>query len=139
MLIVLVVFPVLTDSVGDVRFRRIACHPSSNESRSLAAALSMLLLLTLAMIAAVPRGNDDTYGGATSWAGSARVMCRPGRGADAVYRMVAAERSISAILVARAQNLNDPDVAVTLIVGALLLMVALVITGGEIGKRRRPK
>lgn len=46
-----------------------------------------------------------------------------------------AQRNISAALVVGAQNFNDPDVVTMLIVGALLMLVVLMLTGGVLGKR----
>lgn len=47
-----------------------------------------------------------------------------------------AQRNISAALVVGAQNFNDPDVVTMLIVGALLMLVILMLTGGVLGKRK---
>jgi BASS family bile acid:Na+ symporter len=46
-----------------------------------------------------------------------------------------AQRNVSAALVVGAQNFGDPDVLVMLLVGALLMLVILMVVGGELGKR----
>jgi len=46
-----------------------------------------------------------------------------------------AQRNVSAALVVGAQNFKDPDVITILIVGALLMLEVLMLTGGELGKR----
>lgn len=46
-----------------------------------------------------------------------------------------ATRNVSAALVVGAQNFNDPDVITMLIVGSLVMLVVLMVAGGELGKR----
>ncbi|EMA47377.1 bile acid:sodium symporter family protein [Halococcus saccharolyticus] len=46
-----------------------------------------------------------------------------------------AQRNISAALVVGAGNFTDPDVIVTLLVGALMMLAVLLVVGGELGKR----
>jgi len=60
-----------------------------------------------------------------------------GGGADTrgVLALGTAQRNISAALVVGAQNFTDPDVVVMLLVGALLMLVALMVAGGELGRR----
>lgn len=45
------------------------------------------------------------------------------------------QRNISAALVVGAQNFQDPDVVTVLLVGALVMLVVLVVAGGELGRR----
>jgi BASS family bile acid:Na+ symporter len=46
-----------------------------------------------------------------------------------------AQRNIAAALVVGAQNFQDPDVITILLVGSLVMLVALVVAGGELGRR----
>jgi BASS family bile acid:Na+ symporter len=46
-----------------------------------------------------------------------------------------AQRNISAALVVASGNFDDPKVLVTCMVGALLMLVDLMITAGELGQR----
>ncbi|CQR52110.1 MULTISPECIES: bile acid:sodium symporter [Haloferax] len=46
-----------------------------------------------------------------------------------------AQRNISAALVVGAQNFQDPDVLTVLLVGALVMLAALMVASGELGKR----
>ncbi|KAB1190690.1 MULTISPECIES: bile acid:sodium symporter family protein [Haloferax] len=46
-----------------------------------------------------------------------------------------AQRNISAALVVGAQNFQDPDVLTILLVGSLVMLVALMVAGGELGRR----
>lgn len=52
-----------------------------------------------------------------------------------VMGLGAARRNVSAALVVGAQNFEDPDVLVMLIVGAMLMLVVLLPPGGELGRR----
>ncbi|EMA06496.1 hypothetical protein [Haloferax denitrificans] len=52
-----------------------------------------------------------------------------------VLALGTAQRNISAALVVVAQNFQDPDVLTTLLVGALVMLAALMVAGGELGKR----
>ncbi|KAB1190584.1 bile acid:sodium symporter family protein [Haloferax sp. MBLA0076] len=45
------------------------------------------------------------------------------------------QRNISAALVVAAQNFQDPDVVTILLVGALVMLVVLMVAGGELGRR----
>lgn len=49
-----------------------------------------------------------------------------------------AQRNISVALVVAGGNFNDPKVLVMCMVGALLILVGLMITAGELGKRATP-
>jgi BASS family bile acid:Na+ symporter len=46
-----------------------------------------------------------------------------------------AQRNISAALVVGAQNFQDPDVLTILLVGSIVMLVVLMVAGGELGKR----
>jgi BASS family bile acid:Na+ symporter len=59
----------------------------------------------------------------------------PAKDTKAVMGLGTAQRNVSAALVVGAQNFGDPDVVTMLIVGALLMLVVLMIAGGELGKR----
>jgi len=58
---------------------------------------------------------------------------RPDR--KSVMGLGTAQRNISAALVVGAQNFQDPDVLTILLVGSLVMLVVLMIAGGELGKR----
>ena len=60
----------------------------------------------------------------------------PDKNTKPVLGLGTAQRNVSAALVVGAQNFNDPDVITMLIVGALLMLVVLMLTGGELGKRK---
>jgi predicted Na+-dependent transporter len=45
------------------------------------------------------------------------------------------QRNVSAVLVVAGGNFSDPDVLLMCMVGALLMLVSLMITAGELGKR----
>jgi predicted Na+-dependent transporter len=45
------------------------------------------------------------------------------------------QRNVAAALVVAGGNFSDPDVLVMCMVGALLMLVSLMITAGELGKR----
>ncbi len=59
----------------------------------------------------------------------------PAKDTKTVMGLGTAQRNVSAALVVGAQNFKDPNVVTMLIVGALLMLVILMLTGGEIGKR----
>ncbi|MGW8319843.1 MAG: bile acid:sodium symporter family protein [Candidatus Promineifilaceae bacterium] len=59
----------------------------------------------------------------------------PAEDTKPVMGLGTAQRNVSAALVVGAQNFQDPDVIVMLLVGALLMLVILMLTGGEMGKR----
>jgi BASS family bile acid:Na+ symporter len=61
----------------------------------------------------------------------------PAKDTKPVMGLGTAQRNVSAALVVGAQNFKDPDVITILIVGALLMLVVLMITGGELGKRKQ--
>lgn len=58
-----------------------------------------------------------------------------GPGTRGVLALGTAQRNISAALVVGAQNFTDPDVVVMLLVDALLMLVLLMVAGGELGRR----
>lgn len=67
-----------------------------------------------------------------------------GIGSDSGIKRVAglgtAQRNVSAALVVGTQNFSsDPNVLVMLIVGALFMLVILMVTGGEMGRRGQVK
>jgi BASS family bile acid:Na+ symporter len=59
----------------------------------------------------------------------------PGTDRKSVMGLGTGQRNISAALVVGAQNFQDPDVLTILLVGSLVMLVVLVIAGGELGKR----
>lgn len=59
----------------------------------------------------------------------------PAKDTKPVMGLGTAQRNVSAALVVGAQNFQDPDVITMLIVGALLMLVVLMLVGGELGKR----
>ncbi len=67
-----------------------------------------------------------------------------GIGSDSDIKKVAglgtAQRNVSAALVVGTSNFsNEPNVTVMLVVGALLMLVILMVTGGEMGRRGQSK
>lgn len=52
-----------------------------------------------------------------------------------VLALGTAQRNVSAALVVAAQNFRDPDVLVMLVVGAILMLIVLMVAGGELGRR----
>jgi predicted Na+-dependent transporter len=65
-------------------------------------------------------------------------------GSDSDIKKVAglgtAQRNVSAALVVGTSNFsNEPNVTVMLVVGALLMLVILMVTGGELGRRGQSK
>ncbi|WP_049903051.1 bile acid:sodium symporter family protein [Halococcus agarilyticus] len=63
------------------------------------------------------------------------VLGGPTLGTRSVVGLGTAQRNISAALVVGAGNFTDPDVIVTLLVGALMMLAVLLVVGGELGKR----
>jgi hypothetical protein len=59
----------------------------------------------------------------------------PAKDTKSVMGLGTAQRNVSAALVVGAQNFKDPDVITMLVVGALLMLVVLMLVGGELGKR----
>ncbi|EJN57610.1 bile acid:sodium symporter family protein [Halogranum rubrum] len=59
----------------------------------------------------------------------------PTTATKSVVGLGTAQRNVSAALVVGAGNFADPDVVVTLLVGALLMLVVLLVASGEFGKR----
>lgn len=139
MLIVLATLSLLTDLVRRSCFTKVTRYVYPGDWRPCAAAVGMLVLLTLMASEVRHMSPGRQTGIARAPASLSRVAYGTTEPPATSLGTAVAKRSISAVLVASAQNFNDPDVVVMLIVGALLVMVALVITGGEIGKRNRPK
>ena len=65
------------------------------------------------------------------------VLGDPGNGAKPVLGLGTAQRNVSAALVVAGQNFSDPNVIVMVLVGALLMLIILMLTAGELGKRCR--
>ncbi|WP_416841356.1 bile acid:sodium symporter family protein [Haloferax sp. DFSO52] len=63
------------------------------------------------------------------------VLGGPKADTKSVMGLGTAQRNISAALVVGAQNFQDPDVLTILLVGALMMLVVLMVAGGEIGRR----
>lgn len=61
------------------------------------------------------------------------------RGARVVMGLGAAQRNVSAAFVIAGSNFSDPDVLILCMVGALLMLGALMFTAGELGKRAPAK
>lgn len=61
----------------------------------------------------------------------------PDQNTKPVLGLGTAQRNVAAALVVGGQNFNDPGVITMVIVGALLMLVVLMLTGGELGKRSR--
>lgn len=63
------------------------------------------------------------------------VLGGPVAGNKSVMGLGSGQRNISAALVVAAQNFQDPDVVTILLVGALVMLVVLMVAGGELGRR----
>ncbi|MBD3243511.1 MAG: hypothetical protein GF331_23170 [Chitinivibrionales bacterium] len=140
MLITLLTAPVLIDLIPRARVIDTVHRPRPVPGHHLTTCLGVLTLLTLLAMGAQAPGPTEQH---AANACEQRLVVysahavSPAEDRAPIPGIVATRRSISAVLVAGAQNFNDPDVLVMMIVGALLVMVALVITGGEIGRRHR--
>ncbi|KAB1185392.1 MULTISPECIES: bile acid:sodium symporter family protein [Haloferax] len=65
------------------------------------------------------------------------VLGGPAADTKSVMGLGTGQRNISAALVVAAQNFQDPDVVTILLVGALVMLVVLMVAGGELGKRSK--
>jgi predicted Na+-dependent transporter len=61
----------------------------------------------------------------------------PDQNTKPVLGLGTAQRNVAAALVVGAQNFSDPGVITMVIVGAVLMLVVLMLTGGELGKRNQ--
>jgi BASS family bile acid:Na+ symporter len=140
-LVILMLVPLAAGLVVKARYTETAdsVQPVVNQTSSTALILLVVLMLVLNFQTVVSViGTGALLALLAFVAGSVALGWLFG-GADIADRSVmglgTAQRNVSAALVVGAQNFEDPNVLVMLIVGALLMLVVLLPLGGELGRR----
>jgi BASS family bile acid:Na+ symporter len=140
-LIVLMLIPLAIGLFIKARYDDVAAslQPAMGQASNTSLMLLMVLMLVLNF-----RTVLDTVGSGAIIAALIFVLVSfvigfllAGRdqGTRPVMGLGTAQRNVSAAMVVAAQNFSDPSVLVMLIVGALLMLVLLMLTAGELGKR----
>lgn len=140
-LVVLMLVPLAIGLFVNARYEEVATsvQPIMNQTSSTALLFLVVLMLVLnfdAMIAVVGTGLLLALSllVAVSF-GVGYLLGGPRADTKSVLGLGTAQRNVSAALVVGAQNFADPDVVLVLVVGATLMVVALMVAGGELGKR----
>ncbi|WP_411966048.1 bile acid:sodium symporter family protein [Haloferax sp. YSMS24] len=140
-LVGLMLVPLAIGLVVKARYETLATSVQPVMSQTSTTALVFLSVLMLVL-------NFDTLVGAVGTGviialvalvvlsfGVGYVLGGPAAENKSVMGLGTGQRNISAALVVGAQNFQDPDVLTVLLVGALVMLLVLMVAGGELGRR----
>ncbi len=143
-LIVLMLIPLAAGLFIKARYEGVATSLQPTMAQASNTSLMLLLVLMLVLNFRTVLGTVGT--GAILAAlifilvsfGLGFFLGGPAADTKPVVGLGTAQRNVSAAMVVAAGNFSDPGVLVMIIVGALLMLVLLMLTAGELGRRGQP-